>query len=101
MDDVLIYCGALKKSPDRNYFASEYKLLQYEEWGSDLNHLDLSQSIIFTNCKLLVDKEISRIPFVEERIDFFDDDRRVEINNVQVMSSGSNLVRPMTAARGI
>jgi hypothetical protein len=82
MDDVLIFCGCLLRSPDKAAFGRRKTQLDApscEElnWGSGFDSLDFSQSILFTNTEEIVAREMDRIPFVEETIDFIDEEERV------------------------
>lgn len=74
IDDGLVYRGSLLSSPN----AADLPLLSSPlDWG-DREHLELSQSILFTNDAHLIEREGRRVPLVEEVISFFDEGQPVK-----------------------
>jgi hypothetical protein len=83
--------GRKKLQPDRTSFDGIH-------WGTSLDNLNFSQSIIFTNKEYIVAREVDRIPFVEETIEFIDEEECVIAFPVE--GSKDHSARPMTAISG-
>ena len=120
VDDVLVFRGVLKPSPDKLDFPDLNRTTAdsrqsgkeclnmsqpdsglssdiYSEWGSSLAELDLSQSILFTNHPAIVERESARVPFYEETIEFIDEGVSVGLHSSAVASIAA---RPSTAVTG-
>lgn len=103
MDDVLVFCGVLQKSPDKSMFGRkklqpDRTLFEGIHWGTSIDCINFSQSILFTNEEYIVAREIDRIPFVEETVEFIDEEERVTAFPVQ--GGQDHNARPMTAFSG-
>lgn len=74
VDDVLVFRGSLLPSPAQTDLPVRGGVL---DWGTK-EVLDLSQSILFTNDRGIVEREACRVPMVEEEINFFDEGAPVQ-----------------------
>ena len=114
MDDVLIYHGCLLPSPPEQDLLEEeerHALMFGEEdaknggdnifdWGSN-KAPDLSQAIIFTNERRLLNKWKRRVPKAVSDITFFDGGELVRERPVSGgAGAGGAMMRPLTAVRG-
>lgn len=61
-------------------------------WGSGIDDLDLSQSILFTNNPVIVHREEARVPLLENDLQFIDEGKHV----TQSVNPREMGIRPMT-----
>ena len=111
IDDVLVFRGSLQASPEMNEIPTLQQQQQQQQqctgdkrvtlsdedyyaptrlsldWGTR-EHPNLSQSILFTNDEVIVNRFQSRIPVIDEEICFYDEGK--------VINSFLNQIRPTT-----